>query len=378
MTRTPYRWLLIPLLGAAMALSACGSDDDGTTEGDGTQGSAASASAVVEAPPTSPPTTLGISESLTEKPSAGKKFIFLQCELPSCQEYTEPAKEAAEALGWDFSVVSFKNNDPGSGVTQAIQQKPDYIGITGIPAAVIKQELAAANRAGIKVVGCAAAEKPSPDAYAAMCGATLERDAEYVARWMANDSGGKGKMVTVSIPSFSVLNTETDWQDANLGELCPDCTNENLNVTVEELGAGSVGSKVVAYIQSNPDVEYVYFTAADVSLGTPEAIKSAGLGDKVKLIGCCANSGVISQIGKSQAAWTATGTPSQAWTMIDAAARISIGMELSEQYHQEIGSSPTYVLDTAEAASSLAELDYYWPGPEGFQDEFKKLWKLTD
>jgi len=371
------RWFVLPVLAVSLATAACASSNqkasqDATT----TPASASAGKLTVAAPPTTPPTAIQVTQALPTTPPKGKKVIFLQCELPACQRYAPGIKEAAAALGWSPKIEVFKNADPGSALQQAIIEHPDYIAITGIPAVVLKPQLAAAAKAAIPVISCATPDKPSPGGYAVQCGGTLATDADYVGRWMVNDSGGKAHAVAVTIPQFPVLNTETDWLKANLKSKCAGCSFDQLAVTVQDVGGGGVAQKLVAYLQSHPDVNYVFFTFNDLTRGVPAALRTAGLSNKVKLVGAAGDASIMKAIGTTQAAWTIAPNVYSAWVMIDAMARLSVGDRLADGYDAKVYASPTWVVDSAESAKRLAPTSYDWYGPHGFQDKFKALWKV--
>jgi ribose transport system substrate-binding protein len=366
------RWLAAAVLATSLAVAACGTDNDQAS-----QTGAAAKKAIVAAPPTTPPTEIQVNQALPTAPPKGKKVVFLQCELPACARYISGVKAAAAALGWSATSQVFKNANPGAGLQQAINERPDYIAITGIPTGAIKPQLKAAADAKIPVISCATPDKPSPGGYAVQCGGSLETDAEYVGRWMINDSGGKANVVAVTIPQFPVLNTETDWLKKNLRSKCPGCSYDQLDVSVQEVGGGAVPQKLVAYLQSHPDVHYVYFTFNDLTRGIPAVLRTAGLTDKVKLVGAAGDASIMKEIGDTQAAWTIAPNVYSAWVMFDAMARLSVGEQLGETYATDVYASPTWVVESAESAKQLAATTYDWYGPTGFEQQFKTLWQVA-
>jgi ribose transport system substrate-binding protein len=366
------RWIATPVAVVALIVAACGSDDD-----NGSSSTVAAASnRSVAAPPTRPPSRIQVDGELPKRPPAGKKVVFLQCELPACERYIPGVKSAAAALGWSAKIEVFKNANPGAGLQQAINERPDYIAITGIPIVALKPQLKAAADAGIPVISCATPDKPAPGGYAIQCGGTLQIDADYVGRWMINDSGGKAHVVAVTIPQFPVLNTETDWLKRNLRARCSGCSYDQLDVTVQEVGGGAVPQKLVAFLQSHPDVNYVYFTFNDLTRGVPAALRTAGLTDKVKLVGAAGDASIMREIGSTQAAWTIAPNVYSAWVMFDAMARLSVGERLDGDYATSVYASPTWVVDSAASAKRLAPTNYDWYGPEGFEEQFKALWRV--
>ena len=180
------------LMALVTAFAACGSDDDGS--GDSASGGDSAATANVPEPKTTPPTKIHVTEPLKKPPSKGKTFFFMQCELPICNIIAGALKEGVAAAGWKYDSLVYKSADPGGGMESAIQRKPDAIGITGIPSAAIKSQLAEAAKAGIPVVTCSPGpEEPSPTTYPMICSRTTEPDGENMGLWAIKDSGGKAQ-----------------------------------------------------------------------------------------------------------------------------------------------------------------------------------------
>jgi len=373
MIRTWRTAVTLPLVAAlAVAVGACGSSSSSNS---GAGGSEAQSSA--PKPLTSPPSKVGITAQMNAAPPKGKTFFWLQCELPICGKITKGVKAATAALGWKYQNLVYKSGDPGSGLKSAIQRRPDAIGITGIPSAAVKPELEQAAKAGIPVVTCSSGpEDPSPTTYAAICSHSTEPDGANEALWAIRDSGGRAHMVTVTIPSFPSLAATVTGTAAAAKKYCPKCTTDVLNVTVDDLGAGQVAPKVIAYLQSHPDVNYVLFTFADLETGLPQALKSAGLGDKVTLVG---NGGGPAQFnaiaGGAHEAWVAYPAVLEGWQMADAAARLVDDGKLPAGYQKQLEHLPTYIVDKPAAAKALAP-SFDWPGPASYEQQFKRLWKV--
>ena len=145
-------------------------------------------------------------------------------------------------------------------------------------------------------------------------------------------------------------------------------------ITVDNLVTGGVPQIIVSHLQSNPDTNYVAFTFSDPLLGVQQVLDSAGLADSVKLTGLALSDVSIAALvdGTAQA-WVAQPIAYQSWLMVDAMARLSVGMELEEE--RQAANLPTWVVDTPEVAESLVEAGY-WPGPADYENQFKTLWGL--
>jgi ribose transport system substrate-binding protein len=359
----------------AVSVAACGSSSSSNSASSSSAASLDQSSA--PKPITSPPTGVGITTPMPSAPSKGKTFFWLQCELPICGKITQGVKAATTAAGWKYENLVFKAADPGAGLESALQRKPDAIGITGIPSAAVKAQLAAAAKVGIPVVTCSAGpEQPSPSTYAAICSHTTGPDGENQALWAVRDSGGKANIVSVTIPSFPSLAATVNGTADAVKKNCPKCTTDVLNLTVDDLGGGQVASKLIAYLQSHPKVNYVMFTFADLAAGVPEALKAAALDGKVTLVG---NGGGEAQFkavaGGAHEAWVAYPAVLEGWQMTDAAIRLVDGGKLPGNYQSQIDHLPTYIVDTPTTAKQLAP-SYDWPGPAGYAEQFKKLWKV--
>ena len=162
---------------------------------------------------------------------------------------------------------------------------------------------------------------------------------------------------------------------AGYEENCPECTLDELNVTIDQLGAGEIPAAVVSKLQSDPSINYVHFSFGSLPTGVAEAIDAAGLADKVNLVGVDFDVAVGLQgiADGKYLAWTANRSPTRSWLMVDAFARDALGMDNPEERSNAV--LPLFIVDSAEEAAATLEFGPDgWPGPEGFEDQFKALW----
>lgn len=377
--------VLLALIVPAMLLAACGGDSDtsgsGTATAESTEESTGGESdGAFEAPVTDAASLeQPMPEALPETPPSGKKVVFLQCELPACERFVNGMEESTAALGWDLEILVFPSADPGKGLETALSKKPDYIAMSGVPQEVIKSQMAKAANQGIPVTSCSTVEAGEPGGFLAQCNATLAPDAEELAAWIYEDSGGSASVVGLTLPLYPVLGTETSYLEGEFLEKCPECAYESIDLTPEDLGEGKVGQNVVAYLQQNPDTEYVYSTFADPITGLRSVLDSAGFQD-VKLVTAAADATTVQEIPDKLAAATETPNEYLSWQMTDSLARYSVGIDVAEdaQYQEIVAEAPIYVIDSAEEVERLSEFDYNWPGPGdgAYMGEFEELWQL--
>jgi ribose transport system substrate-binding protein len=143
---------------------------------------------------------------------------------------------------------------------------------------------------------------------------------------------------------------------------------------VSDLTGGAVPQQIVSFLQTHPDINYVYLSYNGLATGVTKAIEAAGLASKVKTVGTQAAQQELQEIidGKSPA-WSTLPQEYAMWVMADQMARLSVG-QWSVEEERAAALSPFYLVTTPDMAKQLVDLKYGWTGPAGFQDAFKKLW----
>jgi ribose transport system substrate-binding protein len=318
---------------------------------------------------------LGVTIPLTGK--APKKTIaWMECDVPTCAAYETPGfKNATAALGWDLKIIPMKSTDPGPAIQQAIDAKVDFIASSGLATAQYQPQLDAAKAAGIKVLSCYGTDAPSPDSGLYMqCGdaSFVQNSGPVMADWAIVDSNAKANILMVSIPDFPVLVAETDAFKAEVTKNCSGCKVTELNVTLQDLIGGTVPASIVSKLQANPDVNYVFYSFGDLPGGVSSALQSAGLDKKVKQYGQDFSTIDLDEIiAGTMGAWSTDPKGYAAWLMVDAAARLSLGMTLDEERAAAV--LPTIIINDAASAKAIKDVGGDWM-PPGAEASFKKLW----
>jgi ABC-type sugar transport system substrate-binding protein len=333
--------------------------------------------AALPSPPTAPPKTIPITVPLPKAPPRGKTVGFVLCNLPTCSTFVPGMKAATAALGWKLQLFTYTGADAKSALIQAVQKNVNFIAITGAGRAAYAAGLAAAHAKHIPVTSQSATDPADPKAglYSQIGGtSTYKAFTDAMAAWGAKDAGGKANVVFVNIPDFPILATGEKQARASWKAACPSCGFDILEVTVDDLGQGAVGSKLVAYLQSHSDVNYVEFSFGDLITGVPQTLKSAGLAGKVKLIAVAATGQVFQGIiDGTVAAGNVQPNAYMGWVHVDRMARLVQGLPLAQEAKAE--TLPTYVVDSKAQAEALVKRGY-WDGPVGYQAAFKKLWHV--
>jgi ribose transport system substrate-binding protein len=330
-------------------------------------------------PPTTPPKSIPITAPLPKAPPRGKTVGFVLCNLPTCATFVPGMKAATAALGWKLQLFTYTGAGAKAALTQAVQKGVDYIAITGAGRAEYATALAAARARRIPVTAQSATDPADPKAglYAQIGGgSTYNNFTKAMAAWGAKDSAGKANVLFVNIPDFPILAKGEKQAQAAWKAACPSCGFDILEVTVDDLGQGAVGSKIVAYLQTHPDVNYVEFSFGDLITGVPQVLKSAGLDKKVKLITVAATGQVFQGIiDGTVAAGNVQPNGYMGWVHVDRMARLALGLPLVQQSKAE--RLPTYVVDSPAQARTLVKRGY-WDGPVGYVAAFKRLWRVSN
>ena len=402
----PSRRLTAVLFTGAILIAACGGDDDDSAgEGATTDAPTTEAAATdgTEAPDTSeapdasaapgdapglaaalenveafrdPNQPIGLTIPLTGVPEP-KKFAWLECELESCPYITVGVEAATEALGWEMIKISSESANPGPAFQQAIDAGADYIASSGEPRALYEEQAQAAKEQGIKILSCFDTEPPGGDEtnIYTQCGdaSFVEKTGPLMADWAIVDSNGAANVLIVSIPDFPVLVAETDAYKARMEENCPDCSFTELNITIPQLVGGEVPAAIASQLQADSDINYVFFSFGSLAAGVTASLESAGLLDRVTVYGQDFSAFALEEIvAGTMGAWSADPKAYAGWLMVDAAARLSLGMELTEE--REAASLPSFLVEDAETAQSILDCcnGDWWPPT--MEEDFKALW----
>lgn len=320
--------------------------------------------------------SIGLDTPLSGIPEQGLKVYWLEGNIPAIAALTPGFKAATDALGWDLEVVSYDPADaqgPSAAMQTAVEAGADYIAISGQPIPALGEGLDAAKRAGIPVINMFSTDEPGGadnGIYANVGGvAHTQRTGRALADYVIADSEGEAHVLFANVPDFPILQI---FADASLDEYtsqCPDCTVDNLDLSIGDMTSGAMTSLVVSAIQTEPDINYVSVSIGDLSTGLPDALDSADM--QAGIVGWGPNLTQVQYLIDDQAtAFVQGGSPSSSWYVVDVMARLSLGMDPMAEEHDAL----PIAIWTPENAPQSASL---YQGPEGYEDQFKALWGLA-
>jgi ribose transport system substrate-binding protein len=240
------------LLVASLALAACGSSSDSdadsgttaaasTTAGGGGDAGVAESTTIVEqayegglysAPPTRSP-----------RPAAGRNVWIVSAwqQVTALADQADRVSEAARKLGWTTDVCDGRNNENGGWaacIRQATAAGADGIVLLSVDCAPIRQGLAEAKRAGVKIASFSGfdCDDPTQGASEPLFDAPSRhlRSAGSIADWyeqlgrlranvVIDATDGDAKIVHVSFQGISFGEYVARGFKEELAEKCPRC-----------------------------------------------------------------------------------------------------------------------------------------------------------
>jgi ABC-type sugar transport system substrate-binding protein len=365
-------------VACAAGLAACGGGDNESSSTPANPTSAAATTATADivaeakanvAKLSEVPSDIGPTEPLN-KPVMNKKVVAVECAVPICLESGKEFQRVGKKyFNWDVTVIN-AGATPQS-VTQAfntaVALKPDAVADGAIPTVAWTKQLKQLAAAGVPIVTGGTSGGPTDGIVAQYYGERAGgENGASMADWVISDSDGTGKAVYVDTPELLGLKPIEVGFTKRMKQ-CTGCSTDTINVKLADIGR-VVPGRVVSYLQSHPNVGYVVGINGDTIAALPQALKSAGLADRVKVLSE-AGTPLTWQYLKDgqQDADLSTFLQVFRWQQVDALARGMTGQK------QEFQPSLPQVWVTSDTIAFDPKA-----GPKfgvDFQAEFEKLWK---
>jgi ribose transport system substrate-binding protein len=369
---------VVPALGLAamLMLAACGNDDSGTQSGgsgsDSSSGSGVDAEVQAAYDQSRQPVEgLGdLTEPLASAPKPGQTMVYINCGSPICQTYDAAAKEAAQAVGWEYKSISFSLADPATmvaGLDTALQFHPGAVLVAGQDPALWEASRQEYEDAGIPIIGLTIPNlEASPTVVNVMGNSAVEAHGKTAADWFITDSKGQGKALIVGISSIPLFQIITDAFNAEIKATCPDCSSKSADITPAQIQQAP--QLIVAALRQDPSITHVIGLTGTLVTGLHAQLEAAGLAEQVTIGGTLATEANLAELGSGDiAASTVQSTPVEMWAAFDAAFRMSEDMEVDPAVYE---SMPQATLIDSGNVDDTPDL----LSPGDYRDQFKKLW----
>ncbi len=322
------------------------------------------------------PTEIFLTESVSKAPEPGKNIVYADCGAPICHVIGASVQEAVEAVGWNYKTVNLGGlpEQVSNAWDQIVQEEPDGVIGAGTPRTLFKHQFKELGDKNIPYVTASVPEEPAGAQIATITGPPdFVIRGQWMARWVVADSGGDANVVFVNLPEYPILIGEEEEFLKEFEHLCPECGVDVLPVSQTELGK-EVPSKVVSYIQSHPDTNYMVGGQADTTLGVPQALRAASLND-VKIISQAGTPSNFENIadGTAEIVNVPEPEPMFGYTLVDALVRHYNGDSLPLK---EYATLPRQYLTEENIADPEIVKNGVYQGVPGFREQYEQLWKL--
>jgi ribose transport system substrate-binding protein len=319
------------LATAALIASACSSSAGGAPPAGKTAAAGIATAQQAAQQAVADPASINQTIALKTKPPAGKSVIFVTEGLPATERIAVGVHEAANALGWSYSEVSFDASNPASlqsALLSALDKKPAAVFEAGSPQSLFgASTIAAYKAANVPIIlGSVAPVELGAPIYGTPAGAASEQVVgKRLADWFIADSSGTGKALLENYTSAPVLNVFRDAFIAEVKASCPGCSTKVVGVTQSDVASGDVISKVVAAARSNPSYTYIFFDNGEFADGIVPALSAAGLSG-LKIGGRSIDpAGAATLKAGTEQVWTGQSYYLEGEAMMDEALRVLLG-----------------------------------------------------
>jgi ribose transport system substrate-binding protein len=344
--------------------------EEGESEG-GSSETVASAEKIA-GPFFEPPESIGITEPLKEKPSAGKKIIAMACQLTVCEAWTKYVQEGANRLGWSTKISLFSGapEDNLNKISAAVKEHPDAIILNGVPRETYEAAAELAVQEGVPIVtqeGELEGKEEEPFVAIQLGAKQFDVMSEATANWFIMDSGGTGNALALAYAQFPLSERITDTTAETIEKDCPECSVKKLLGQAEDTGT-KLPAAIVSELQSNPDINYVILQDMAMFAGVEAAIREAGLQEKVKVMGNNTTPESIKAVEEGTLLGNmAFSQKAAAYQGVDAAARYLEGMSTKENSEAPLMNQ---IFTQGKVPKDPDEL------PTNLVEQYEELWKL--
>ena len=363
---------LVAVVGLAAGATACGSGNSSPSNGGAsasdTKVSPNVASAIKEF---SAPVTWPGPDAAVKAPKA-KKITIVICGSQgiTCVRVGNGAKAAAQALGWQATVVDGRS-DPAvwnQAVQSAIANKSNGIVLAAVPGGLVAGAVAKAQKAGIPVAETLGVTGDP----AGKTDVSRPDVAKANAAFIAKDSGGKANVLLVRDAEFPETETTAKLYPSVLKQFCSGCSVADQVKFSLALASQRLAGNIAQALQSNSKINYIVLPFDTVAPFVQQGIRQAGKTGKVKIVGLGADPPSIQAI-KSGDQVMSLGNPAEwmGWTAVDTIVRKLSGKPLPAR--DGVTQSNYEIPQRYVTKSNISGADG-WQGGFDYQSKFKQLW----
>lgn len=373
---TKFARLSAIAVAAGLLLSSCSTGgtsdagDAGNAPADGSVVDLDAARAFIE--PYKVASEFPVTEPLSAVPSPDTTAVFLDNGTAVSAIQAASITEAAETMGITMNVVSTGATplDVSNALDSVVQMKPDILVIVSLDPEWFSAQLEELRAAGTTVVAAAIVNAEEfgfgPDV---MSG---KADSELVGEIMAADMLVKGEGTSTEFvfyitPELPFAHAVQAGAERKVAELCSSCTLRVVDIPVMQVGS-TAPQTIVSDLQAHPETQGMIFAYDEIQLGLPAAMQVAGI--DLPGIGWAPTPPNLEAIENGmQYAGIGMDLPVYMWSVLDQAARIIAGDELSQAQQEGLTVKQIVVQDNVPADYSNG-----WSAYPDYKERFSALW----
>jgi ABC-type sugar transport system substrate-binding protein len=300
---------------------------------------------------------------------AGKTVFFIGCGTEYCSLEVDILQQAVDILGW--TLESFETDGTPESTTEAwskaVRDEVDYIIYSATPRSQIGDLMEQASANGTEIVACCTVDPPDDVLdYVMGDGESTGELGGIMAAWVVSDAAEHGfvdpGVLYVDLPDFPILTALGENFESGIASYCPNCTYQTLDLGLADLA--DAADQIVSTLRSDPDLKYLVFSTDSPFVGVPAALAAAGMND-IRIFGEGPTSAVLQNIvAGDQAGSMAFAIYENFFTLVDALARMSVGMPPEPAVPPNQILTADNILDTTELSPLLIDT----------VERFKALW----
>ena len=318
-----------------------------------------------------------MTESINSAVPEGKTVAWLACEV-TCAAFNPAFEAATAALNWNLEIINISSFDANSSILTALDLGADFIAITGTPPATFADELELMVDQGVGMYSCFDTTLPS-DLEGLMTNCAGNDNVFAAGNVHANNvivrSGGTAKVLMVNIPDFAVLVSQREGAKAAFEENCPNCTFEELAVSLDQLLTGEVPGAIISAFQADPELDWLMVAFDGMLYGILDALEGAGLDERISVSLTDHDAASLQECVDGRIEFgTVNPVLYTAWLMVDGMVRTSVGQEIPGNGHVT-PPIPLFITQTPESCQALLDTpEADWKGPATMEAQFAALW----
>jgi ABC-type sugar transport system substrate-binding protein len=308
---------------------------------------------------------------LSKPPTPGLTVTRLTAgSVPTSVAMSQMIVDVAGVVGWTGNSVTYDGSveDANRKALDAIKNS-DVVIVEGLPSAALQAPIEAAEEEGVLLMLSSITDEP--DSVPGFGGSPLGGDlytnvGELAAYAFMQATNCRGKAAAFGLP-VEALQSQAESMKEVLERECEGCSISYTDIQFADVGSPAATNAVVSKLQSDPSINFAYFTIGDLAVGIEPALKQAGL--DVKIGGAIPVPSNLSELKQGKNSyWLGVPQGMSAWINLDTALR---ALETGEPVVGDHYPVPVFTPDNIESTDPIPVY------PENYEEQFKELWNIS-